>query len=504
MTKNFIESLRRLKKSAPSGGWFKGIRIIYQGFGAMSADMFRHFADVTAVVSFYYGEDVSTHVEKRWGTKVFSYEKKKKVRHNSVGIFNDYFYSDHGNEILRFFSRLDGKIAFVPFATTKALQDFLFEKGRGMHLFQNPVIVQNYFDYKARLAWRAAEIGIPMPPDSMISFFGKLDYKELSGRYGGFVIQIPISQAGGGTDFIHTRDDFKKIIEMRKNLLGGAFDKTPVKITRYLAGPSLNCTGCVVEGSVVLSQPDIQIVGDPTITSNPAQYIGSDFSLNAFSPEHKRQMLDITERIGLWMGRNGYRGNFGVDFLSTLDGAGNLDEIYVSEVNARLVGESQYLADFQGMKDQVPLTFFHLAEFAGIDVDPRFVKSYNENMPRLEGSAIMVFSEGKGIFRAAENLKSGVYKIVGGKLTRLRDGLTLSDTKSREEFVVTNGVPWKGLTIGHPKYGDEDVCLCYLMTRESIVDPKNWKRINEKWKDAINLVREAMKLVPAPKHSIGD
>lgn len=504
MTANFIESLSTLQKSAPRGGWFKGIHLVYQGFGAMAADMFRRFASVDSVVSFYYGEDVATHVEKRWGSKVFSYEKKKKVRHNAVGLFNEYFYRDYGDEILKHLSGVDGKIAFVPFATTKALHDFLFERGRGMHLFQNPVIVQNYFDYKARLAWRAAEIGVPMPPDSAISFFGKLDYKELSDRYGSFVVQVPISQAGGGTDFIHSLGDFEKIVSMRKNALGTAFEKTPVKITRYMAGPSLNCTGCVVGGSVVLSQPDIQIVGDPTITTNPAQYIGSDFSLNPFSREHKNRMLEITAKIGVWMGKNGYRGNFGVDFLSTLAADGKLDGIYVSEVNARLVGESQYLADFQSMKNQVPLTFFHLAEFAELDIDPRFVKAYNDNLPDLDGSAIMIFTEGKGIFSTDGEFKSGVYKIENGKLIRLRDGLTLSDTKTREEFVVTNGIPWKGLTIGHPRYGDEDVCLGYIMTRESIVEPNDWKRINKKWKSIIDMVRKEMKLLPAPKRSLKD
>jgi len=505
MSKFFLNSFELTKKTAEEEKWFKGVNIVYQGFGAMAADMFRDFVKIGAVVSFYYGEDVQTHLEKNWGIPVFSYEKKKKVRHNTVGLFHDYFYQDYGDEILKTLSKLDGKIAFIPFATTKGLQDFLFSTGGKFHLFQNPVIVQNYFDYKARLAWRAQEIGIPLPPDSIITFFGKLNFEELYNKYGSFVIQVPISQAGGGTDFVHSKEDFEKIIEMRKKSLGENFEKTQVKITRYLSGPSLNCTGCVVGGAVALSQPDIQIVGDPAITSNPAQYIGSDFSLNAFSPEHRQKMLEITRRIGIWMGKNGYRGNFGVDFLSTLDSQGNLDEIYVSEINARLVGESQYLADFQKMKNCVPLTFFHLAEYMDIPIEPAHIEEYNKNLPDLEGSAIMILSKNKGTFKATGGIKSGVYQCPDGKnLKRVRDGLTLSDTKSRDEFVITNGVPWEGLTIGHPRYGDEDVCLCYIMTRESIVDPKNWKRINNKWKNLIDTVRDSLKLINAPKRSLKD
>ncbi len=31
-----------------------------------------------------------------------------------------------------------------------------------------------------------------------------------------------------------------------------------------------------------------------------------------------------------------------------------------------------------------------------------------------------------------------------------------------------------GLVIGHPQYGDYNVSLCYIVTRESIVDPNNY------------------------------
>ncbi len=500
---NYIESFTKLKSEIEKNVLFRDIKIIYQGFGALGAHMFRHFAEIGAVVSFYYGEEVKKHIVDGWGIPVFSYEEKKKVRHNSVNLFYDYFYKDYGDELLSCLSRLEGKVVFIPFATTTALQDFLFSKGRGFHLFQNPVIVQNYFDYKARLAWRAKEIGIPIPSDSTISLFGNLNYHELSDRYdGSFVIQIPLSQAGGGTDFIHSREDFLNALEEKRRMLGKSFDKTQVKITRYLSGPSLNCTGCVVNGAVALSQPDIQIVGDPTITSNPAQYIGSDFSLNEFTPEHKMQMLDITEKIGLWMGKNGYRGNFGVDFLSTVDKNNHLENIYVSEVNARLVGESQYLADFQYMKNQTPLTFFHLAEYADVEINSAHIKKYNENLPDLEGSAIMVFSKNKGSFKATGGLKSGVYTFENGNLKKLRDGITLSDTKSPNEFVITNGVPWNDLVIGHPKYGDEQLCLCYIMTRESIVDRGNWRRLSEKWKEIIESVRATLKLVPCEKRSL--
>lgn len=503
MTSNPLESLSKLKKTSKSEGWFREVRLVYQGFGPLAAHMFHHFTPIAGIVANFYGEDVQTYIEKGWGTKVFSYEASKRVRHNTVNLFTEYFYKDHGAEIARAFDKLNGTVCFVPFNTTPALHDFLFKHGRHYRLFQNPVIVQNYFDYKARLAWRAAEIGIPIPPESQVRLFGEISYTELADHYeDGFVIQIPLSTAGSGTDFVHSREDFDAILERRKKELGASFHRTQVKITPFLGGPSLNCTACVVNGEVALSQPDIQIVGDPALVSTAGQYIGSDFSQHSIPLQIRKQMFDTMRKTGRWMGANGYRGNFGVDFLTTTDKKGGVNAIYVSEINARLVGESQYMADFQAMKNIVPLSFFHLAEFLELEINPEWVRQYNQSLPEIEGSALLIYNPKKGTFRAPGKLRSGIFRMVDGKLTRLRDGYLLSETKNRDEFVITNGTPWKDLVIGHPRYGDHEVFLCYIMTRESIVDPDNWRRVNEKWHRIVGIVQDAIALEPCPYRSL--
>lgn len=501
---NALDSLTKLRKTARARKWFKDIRLVYQGFGPLAAHMFHHFMPVSGIVSFFYGEDVKTYIENGWGTRVFSYEAMKRVRHNSVNLFAEYFYKDNGEEIAREFDRLKGTVCFVPFNSTPALHDFMFKHGRHYRLLQNSVIVQNYFDYKARLAWRAKEIGIPMPPDAQVKLFGDIAYKPLADQYdGSFVLQIPLSTAGSGTDFVHKREDFDAILERRKKELGAAFARTQVKITPYLGGPSLNCTACVVNGEVALSQPDIQIVGDPAVVSNAGQYIGSDFSAKIPSAIQK-EILDIMRKTGRWMGANGYRGNFGLDFLTTTDKRGAVNAIYVSEVNARLVGESQYMADFQSMRDVVPLPFFHMAEYLELDIKSEWVRDYNKALPPVEGSALLIYNRKKGTFRSNGAIKSGIYRLEYGKLVRLRDGYVLSDTKNADEFVITNGTPWKDLVIGHPRYGDEEVFLCYIMTRESIVDPKNWRRISDKWRRIADIVRDALKLEPCPYRSLAE
>lgn len=499
-----LESLAALRKEAGRLGWFRGKRFVYYGGSGLDSHMLAHFLPVSMVICDDDGDDIREGVEKGWGAKVFSYERYKRVRPGSSDLFDNYFMKDHGEEVLKALSGYNGEdVCFVPFSTTLDLQEFLFTKGRKFHLLQNPVIVQNYFDYKARLAWRAEQLGIPIPPESSLGFFGALNYRELADKYdGAFVVQVPLSAAGHGTDIIRTEDDFRKMIEEKKQMLGAAFAQTQVKITRFLPGPSFNCTASICNGEVALSQPCIQIVGDPAVTTSPTQYSGSDYSLRGIPEELRKQVLEVMVRVGRWMGNNCYRGNFGIDFLTTVGPDNVPDAVYVSEINARLVGESQYLADFESMSGVVPLSFFHVAEFLGLDIPAAEIRRYNESLPEISGSNIIVSNNRKGIFRCPGALKSGRYVMREGKPAWVGPAISLSESKSAEEFVVTSGVPWEDLVLGHPKYGDVNVPVFCLQTRESVMDPGDWRILSPKWRQIVISVRDALGLTPCAPRSL--
>jgi hypothetical protein len=509
---NRTESFAALRRDPRTAREAAGWTALYQGFGPLAAQMFDPFMPVGVVVTCFDGEEVDAHARAErpngLGAKVFTYERKKGVRHGAVHLFDEYFYHDHGDEIAAAIGRVGGRKFICPFNSTPALEDFLFRKAPDVLLAQNPVVVRRFFEDKMLLAREAAAIGAPLPPAARIGLLGGLAYRPLADEYpGGFVLQIGFSQHGAGTDFVFTEDDFARVTAEKRAALGGEFDRAQVKITPFMDGPSLNVTGVVTRGGVALSPPDIQIVGDPRFVSVRGQYMGSDFSFRL--PDGAwDEVLRIGRRIGDWLGRHGYRGNFGIDLLSRLGGDGSIADVYVSEINARLVGESQYLADFQTMADQVPLTFFHLAEFLRWDVSPADVEAHNAAIRPVRGAAIILYTREKGVFRAAGGLRSGVYKIPpepaapGARLDRLRDGWTLSETRADDEIVVTNGVPWDGLVIGHPRYGDEGIALLYLMTRESVLDPADPRRISDRWVAIARLVEKAVDLVPTGPRSL--
>jgi hypothetical protein len=481
-----------------SEGWFHGKSLVYHGLGPLEAHMFYHCMPISVIVALHYGEEVERHIEKEWGTKVFSYEKMNGLRLNDSADYHNHFYHDHGREIADCLGTLGGEVCFVPFSPSTATHEFLFKHARFCRHMQNLKIVQDYFEFKTRLALETKKIGIPMLPDSLVLNLNELEYRKLVDEFeSGFVVQVPLSAEGSGADFVFNEDDFERVVALKRHQLGGAFSETQVRITPFLSGPSMNCAGCVVNGAVALSQPDTRIVGDPHFAKTQGQYTGSDFTVHALSSEQRRLVFDVTERIGGWMGSHGYRGNFGVEFLSTVDSENRIKDIYVSEVNARLVAESQYMTDSQAMKDCVPLTFFHLAEWSGIqEITPAHVREYNDALPELEGSALILYSRDRGTFQAEGGITAGVYRYEDGAIRRVRDGYLLSQTENSEEFVITAGVPWKGLVLGHPRYGDDNVYTCSILTRESIVDPHNYRVISEKWREIADTTYEALGLVP--------
>ncbi|HQM53601.1 MAG TPA: hypothetical protein PLI86_10870 [bacterium] len=495
-----ISSLTTLKKTIAARRWFGDARLVYHGLGPVGADMFRHFIPVSAIVGLYDGDEVARHIEAEWGTRVFSYERMHGVRTLDNADFYSNFLREHGGEIAAYVDSLGGRPCLAPFAPSAPIHEFLFRLAPHWRLCSHTKVMQDFFEFKARLAQEAGRIGIPMPPESIVLPFSTLDYRRLADRFeGGFVIQTPLSQAGRGTEFVFDEEDFARVVEEKRRLMGHAFAVTSAKITPFLAGPSPNCTGCVVNGTVAVSQPDIQVCGDPHFVKLPGQYIGSDYTVDAFSPEQVRLMHDVVRRIGTWMGEHGYRGNFGVDFLSTVDRDHRVKDICVSEVNARMVGESQYLADFQAREDSVPLTFFHLAEWFEIrEVSKAEIEEYNRTLPRIRGSALTLYSRGKGTFTPKGGVTSGVHRIEDGRLRRVRDGYLLSQTRSDDEFVLSVGVPREGLVVGHPERGDECISLCYILTRDSIVDPRNYRLVSAKWRGIADLVTESLGLAPCP------
>jgi hypothetical protein len=124
----------------------------------------------------------------------------------------------------------------------------------------------------------------------------------------------------------------------------------------------LNVNACVYDPETVVIHPvSVQLVGLPGYTTRPFGYCGNDFA--AVGHLH-RPVLDRidqdTRRIGRWLGSQGFRGAFGIDYL--LDG----DTLYFAEVNPRFQGSSRLAAGLAARTGHVDLFLDHLSAFLGL------------------------------------------------------------------------------------------------------------------------------------------
>jgi len=85
--------------------------------------------------------------------------------------------------------------------------------------------------------------------------------------------------------------------------------------------------------AVVANEEDVFIAGvaDQRIEDGN-RFTGSTFP-TASSPEHTREMIELTRIVGKWLARQGYRGIFGCDYIITND-----NQVRFLEINARKQG----------------------------------------------------------------------------------------------------------------------------------------------------------------------
>ncbi len=134
--------------------------------------------------------------------------------------------------------------------------------------------------------------------------FNQVQFAEMIKKYGKpLVVQWGIGDSGSGTSFISSKDEFEKIkAENPKEL---------IKVSKFIGGYSIAICAVVYRDSVVLSQPNVQVVGCLECVTKSTTYCASDFTVSKdFSQKRTKQIYDYTFKVGKWMKSKGYRGTF--------------------------------------------------------------------------------------------------------------------------------------------------------------------------------------------------
>lgn len=138
-------------------------------------------------------------------------------------------------------------------------------------------------------------------------------------------------------------------------------------VSRYVPGAlPVNVGATVWTDGVTVHLPSVQLIGLPECVSRPFGYCGNDFgAARDLDAEQIDALETTTVEVGRWLGEQGYRGTFGVDFLVT-DGLP-----LFTEVNPRFQGSTRPSALLAVEADEPCLLLEHIAAVMGLPCPSR-------------------------------------------------------------------------------------------------------------------------------------
>ena len=295
-------------------------------------------------------------------------------------------------------------------------------------------------------------LGVPVIPGSEVRL-APGQFAVLARRHGlPLVVSLDHSAAGCGVHLVHDEADFGALAEQHRG--------EPASVMRYIDGKSLSMAAVSTGEAVLLSEPSLQVIGQRGLTNLSFGWCGNDFSGSHFEEHELEQMRAIQARIGSWLGglcvagTCGFRGIFGVDFIS--DGR----NVFVTEINPRFLGTTALMADRQQELGRIPVSFLHMVPFLpDVQVDEEFVADYNDaGAATLDVSQLCMHNVAGEDVLVERSIEPGRYRFDDTGLHFLGAAERLSQTEAYDEVVITGEIPMEGT---HLLRQSDEICKVY-------------------------------------------
>jgi formate-dependent phosphoribosylglycinamide formyltransferase (GAR transformylase) len=468
-----IESLSQFKDA------IKKCQGVWAWMGQRGIDAFTimDFAPVEAVFCCDYGEGYSG----LWGNEsLFSVEKELGRRENWGNQDLERLWEGATRErIERYIEKVQTPINMVCYRSLEAL-----EKDRRFRVLAPSMALKDMFDDKLRQLELFARLDIKTSP-TFACQLGEMSFTEASDYLDGpFVVQPPVGSSGENTYIVKDKVEFDRV----KEILG---PDQRVKVSKYLPVPSLN-GHCVVlrtrEGLHAIAVcPSVQIVGAHHCTNRAEIYCGNDFTAaGSISEAVRENICTIMEDVGLYMGRKGFLGIFGMDFL--LDG----EQVLALEINPRFQGSTMLLSLLQLERGEVPLAALHVMQFMGLI--EAFSQEFLMQLGReyripYSGAHLIVHNLEDTSCSAEHVLKSGIYTLKDDTLEVIRSGTSCCDVKSPHEWCILGNLPLP----------ETEICqgarLAMIHTSKSVLD-SNLQQLMSSSVSFANGLQSSFKMIP--------
>jgi hypothetical protein len=428
-------------------------KFIWFGHRALDCVGLDKFLQFGLVICCDYGLDTDSIILAN-GADLVSLERETKLRENwthasLAKLFDGKMSAMVSSALLR--QGRDKNI--LAYTSTKDVEALARESRGNINILATPALIKQALDNKIQFRKILPSIGIE-PTPWYEGDLNTVNFLETKRKYNTpFVIQFPIGAGGFQTFFVSDNAD----LEHLKTIYG----EKVVIVSKYIKGMSPNINAVVLDTTVLLSYPSIQLIGAPECTELRTGYCGNDFSATSLLPHSViRTMYKQTRLLGAWLRQQGFRGLFGIDFVT--DGSA----IYPVEVNPRFQGSTQLLTLEQTLNNQIPLALAHVVGM----MEPRdqtstemYTSDFDEPNP-LIGAQMILHNQNPISTIVQGHLYPGIYTVKDNKVIFCRQAFSLMECRDTNEFLITCAVPVPGTRV-EPKSP-----LLKIQTHRQILD----------------------------------
>lgn len=443
----------------------------------LAGDFLAPHIDVMAITR--YGKEPARHEDAF--EHFFSTEKWSRVRtDSSLDELGDFV--EHGLAALRQTAAEPCVLSYQ----SSAVIERAAGRHPGLRLLNPPAALVSLLNRKTWVRRQMQSLGVPVIPGTEVRLAGSL-VQPLLRRHGlPLVVSLDESAAGSGVHRFDDEEAFRDFV--------AAHDGMAATVMPFIDGRSLSMAGVVTGGHVLLGEPSLQVIGEPSLSGFRFGWCGNDFSGCLLEDAEVAQMRAVVERVGRWLATvdavagGGYRGIFGIDFVS--DGR----RILFTEINPRFLGTTALMADRQRELGRIPVSFLHLLPFLPeAEIDDAFVASYNAPPRPLDVAQLCLHNVSGGDVVVEAAPEPGRYLLERGGLRFLGPADGLSQTRSYEEVVLGGEIPVEGTRL--LRVSDE---FCKVFTYDPVLGADG-RTLNAYGRRLVAAVQAAFRWRPVPE-----
>lgn len=290
------------------------------------------------------------------------------------------------------------------------------------------------FDRRDAFGQMAKEADIRTPDSHVVTDCTKETVAEFLREHGSTVLQEMDGTAGMGINILHDMEDVTCLTD--KDCIGVR------RLSKYVHGSDTSCTGCIINGQVIVSPVRHMIIGCQGVASRATQFCGNDWNMD-LPKEATVQHQEIVRKLGALLMEKGYKGIFGVDAIWNEEDR----HIYALEINPRLLGSGQLYALQQMERDEPVLLGLHLLSFLDVSVEVPAEIQEQMTSTSMTGSHLILRNLLGKTVQVNGDVEPGIYTLATEGIRFERPGIFYSDIQNADEYLVTM-VPYKGRTIG--------------------------------------------------------